>query len=122
MTQTVPESNCTACPGQQVVFECTIFRASVIQLTLWSGSALDCTSGISLSHVQFINSGHSSGTCNNGAILARMISIVDNCYTSQLIVIVNTSSNLDGESIRCSFDDGLMQEPVDTKTIRTPGG
>ena len=116
----MPGSNCTACPGQQVVFECTIFRVSVIQLTFWSGSALDCTSGISLSHVQFINSGHSSGTCNNGAILARMISIAGNCYTSQLIV--NVSSNFDGESIRCSFDDGSTQIPVDTKIIRTPRG
>lgn len=113
-------SSCTTCPGQQLVLEC-IISGSEIQLTRWRGSALQCSSdsGISLRYGEFITSGYANDTCNNGAILATMTSIAGSCYTTQLIV--NTSLNLDGQSVECFSDDGSVESPVDAYTLRIKG-
>lgn len=113
-------SSCTTCPGQQLVLECTI-SGSDIQLTLWRGTALQCTGGsdISLQHRDFIESGYANHTCNNGAILANITSIAPNCYKSQLTI--NTSLNLDGKNVGCVFDDGSVETPVATYTLRIKG-
>ena len=102
------------CPGQQIVFEC-VTVGPAIQFTVWGGSALDCVNGISLRHGLFRNSGYANATCNNGAILARIVSIENNRYTSQLIV--NTSLILNGKSVTCSLDDGSTETPVGTRVI-----
>ena len=98
------------------MFECS--TVSSAQFTVWRGSALECTSGISLRHGEFRGTGYANGTCNNGAIRAFItnIDITGSCYVSQMIV--NTSLNLDGESIQCGFDTGTEEIVVDTITIR----
>ena len=107
------------CPGRQLVYECTVVGPS-IQYTVWSGSALDCISGISLRHGLFIDTGYANGTCNNGAVFARITSNTGGRYTSQLII--NASLNFNGESIQCHFDDGLRETLVNTSTIRIISG
>ena len=114
----ITKSTCI-CSGQQLVFECTI-AGSEIQFTVWRGSALDCSSGLSLSHGRFSGSGYENGTCNNGAIMAQINSINGSCSTSRLIV--NTSLSLDGESIKCAYDDGTVETDVDTQIIRISKG
>ena len=103
------------------MYECTVV-GSTIQYTVWRGSALNrCSgSGISLRHGMYIETGYANGTCNNGAIFARITSNTGGCYTSQLII--NASFNFDGESIQCLFDDGLSETPIETSTIRIISG
>ena len=101
------------------MYECTI-AGTAIQYTVWKGSALDCRNGISLSHGEFLQFGHESDTCNNGAILGRIINITNNCSTSQLTI--NITLNLNGESITCKYDNGAVEQPVHTDTIRITTG
>ena len=115
----LPETSCV-CPNEQLVFECA-YIGSMIQFTVWRGSALDCTSVISLRHGMFFSSGYANESCNNGAIFARIVNITDNCYTSQLAI--NTSSlSLDGRSVQCAYDDGAREILVNTRTIRITTG
>ena len=109
------------CPGRQLLYECTV-AGSAIQSTVWRGSALDCSRGISLLHGQFMDTGYANGTCNGGAIFARITShvTVGDRFTSQLIV--NTSLDMNGKEIQCAFDDGRDRTPVNTSTIRITTG
>ena len=107
------------CPGRQLVYECTVV-GQAIQYTVWKGSALDCGSGISLRHGLFSDTGYANGTCNNGAVFARIVSNTGGCYTSQLTV--NTSLNFNNESIQCYFDDGARETLVNTSTVRIISG
>ena len=102
------------------MYECTVV-GQAIQYTVWRGSALNCGSGISLCHGLFIDTGYANGTCNNGAVFARIVSNTGGCYTSQLL-IVNASLNLDGESIQCYFDDGSRETLINTSIIRIISG
>ena len=45
-------------------------------------------------------------TCNNGTIVARMLSVEGNNYTSQLNVTVTPDTA--GKTIECVHDDGLI--------------
>ena len=107
------------CPGRQVTYECTV-AGSAIQSTVWRGSALDCSRGISLDHGQFMDTGHANGTCNGGAIFSRITSHVGDRFTSQLIV--NTSLDMNGKEIECVSDNGRDRTPVSTNTIRLTTG
>ena len=98
------------------MYECTVV-GSAIQSTVWRGNALDCSSGISLLHGQFLDA---SGTCNGGAILARITSYDGDRFTSQLIV--NISLDLNGKEIQCAYDNGRERTPVNTSTIRVITG
>jgi hypothetical protein len=87
---------------------------------VWKGSALDCGSGISLRHGRFIDTGYANGTCNNGAVFARITSNTDGRYISQLII--NASLSFNNESIQCYFDDGSREMIVNTSTITIISG
>ena len=58
-------------------------------------------------------------TCNNGAIVARILSIDGNNYTSQLNVTV-TSETI-GKTIECLHDDGLFVYTRFSSTITITG-
>ena len=97
--------NGCVCPGDTLIYECTAMGVSAS--TIWTGSALDCVlsnDDIVLLHRRFLYSG-SSGTCNNGAIVARGLSIEGNNYTSQLSVIVTPDTA--GKTIVCASDNGI---------------
>ena len=104
------------------MYECTVV-GSTIQYTIWKGSALNQCGGsgiLSLRHGMYIESGYANGTCNNGAIFARITSNTGGCYTSRLII--NASLTFNGESIQCLFYDGLSETPINTSTITLISG
>ena len=59
-------------------------------------------------HSQFIQSGYSiSQNCgDSGPIIGRAISVVNDSYTSQLIV--NVSQGLIGTNVECANDSGSL--------------
>ena len=81
---------------------------------------MDCSRGISLLHGQFINTGYANGTCNGGAIFARIISHDGGQFISRLTV--NTSLDMNGKEIECAYDDGRDSFIVNTSTVRIRTG
>ena len=101
------------CPGYEAIFECVVIGGAI---TTWSGTALDnCSSdGIVLRHSQFNQFGYSANeTCGDiGPIISHAVSVVNDSYTSQLIL--NVSQSLIGANIECSNHSGSI---VGTKQI-----
>ena len=82
------------CPGEVVNYTCTIVDTTGGLTTFWRGTAFSCSATsnvIPLTHALF-NSGI-SGMCTNGAITAASVGVVDNCYTSRLMVTVSPALN-----------------------------
>ena len=72
--------------------------------SVWRGTAFNCPGSsnvISLGHSLFNTSGGTSGTCSSGAIAAESVGVVDNCYTSRLMVTV--SSSLNETTVECTL-------------------
>ena len=88
--------NVCSCPNDVLTYTCTVVGGVA---TVWSGSAFDCqTGGIVLRHIDFGSSG-TSGSCNNGAIVGQSVEVVDDCYTSQLVITL--SSEINNKTIQC---------------------
>ena len=87
------------CPGKLVNYTCTIVDTPgnpPIGFSHWIGTAFRCPGSanvISLGHSEFNTSSGTSGTCNSGALTAESVIVVDNCYTSRLMVNVNVGLN-----------------------------
>ena len=82
------------CPGEVVNYTCTVVDNAGTLNTFWRGTAFSCSATsnvIVLANVLF-NAGV-SGTCTNGAITAEGVGVVDNCYTSRLMVTVSPALN-----------------------------
>ena len=65
------------CPGDVLTIECTITGGVA---TVWRGTAFQCVSRsneIILRHSGFRESYNPAGTCNNGAIIARALGVVN---------------------------------------------
>ena len=79
-------------------YTCTVVDTSgnpPIGFSVWRGTAFNCptsSNGISLRHSLFNTSG-AIGTCTGGAITAESVGVVDNCYTSRLMVTVSPALN-----------------------------
>ena len=86
-------------------YTCTIVDTSgnpPIGSTVWRGTAFNCPGSanvISLGHSSFNISGGTTGTC--GAITAASVGVVDNCYTSRLMV--NVSVGLNETTVECTL-------------------
>ena len=110
-----------ACPGEVVNYTCTVVDTSgnpPIGSSLWRGTAFNCPGSanrISLSHSLFNTSGV-SGTCNNGAITAESVGVVDNCYTSRLMLTV--SVGLNETTVECTLSGVIA---VGSRTLLIPG-
>ena len=94
-----PESRRCACSNDILTFNCTIIGGGITQ---WSGTAFDCEHNLNeilLLHENFDDPGGTDGTCNNGQIVGRSVSVIENCYTSQ--VSVTTSAELNNKTVRC---------------------
>ena len=107
-----------ACPGEVVNYTCTIVDSAGIGSTFWRGTAFNCPTSsniISLTHPLFSTSGV-SGTCTNGAITAESIGVVDNCYTSGLMV--TASVRLNETTVECTFSGVRV---VGSRTILIAG-
>ena len=70
--------------------------------TLWNGTAFNCA--IILLHHYYLSTDGAIGSCNNGTIVGRSLSVEGNNYTSQLNVTV--TSDTAGETIMCFHYNG----------------
>ena len=97
-----------ACPGDLLTYECIATGGSNTGATIWTGTAFNCPSSeneITLLHV-YINRTYMY-TCNDGTIVARMLSVEGNSYTSQLNITVTPATA--GKTIECIHYDGLIE-------------
>lgn len=111
-------SECT-CSGDVLTYECRVVDGSA---TVWRGSAFDCPSSggeIVLRHSQ-VASGGAVGVCNNGAIVGQGVSVVDNCFTSQLNVTL--SSRLNGKSVECAHFNNVNTAVVSNSLVNITTG
>lgn len=110
-------SDCV-CSGHNLRYECTVVGEGT---TVWQGSAFICPSinEISLRHTKF-KTQTAVGECNNGSIRGHGVSVIGNCYTSQLNVSV--SSSLSGKTVECLYDDGLTTTTIGNHSIIITSG
>lgn len=119
-TLLVPDNVNCSCPGEILTYTCNINGGGT---TLWGGSAFDCSSTsneIRLRHSQFATPG-TSGTCNNNAMRARSVGVVNNvCYISELSVTVSSAFN--NSMIRCNHDSGTGERSIGSFTLTVVSG
>ena len=105
------------CPGNTLTFECTVTEGHD---TVWKGSALDCDESDDV--IQLLYSRLNTTfkrSCNNENILVQILYIKDNCYTSQLSVMI--TSSMTGKTVKCARDNGTSEEVVGIYTINNGG-
>ena len=80
---------------------------------VWRGNVFDCNSAndeIVLLHEGNFSIHSAFVSCNNGAIVGRILRVEDNHYTSQINITLH--SELIGADIKCSRDSGLSVTSV----------
>ena len=106
------------CPGEVLVFECTVIRGTA---TVWRGTPdfIDCpTSDTMKQELVLLHNRYGEGiigACNNNNIVGRIIKFDNGSYTSQLNVTF--TSDLRGVTIECAHDDGFAVSVVGNRTI-----
>lgn len=113
-----PVTGCT-CVGDLLVYECSAFGPGT---TLWEGSAFrtDCTGSIILRHSQFSTSQGARDSCNSGGIVGKSVNVVDQCYTSQLNVTIDSSLN--GATVSCIHVSNGERRKIGNNTITITAG
>ena len=104
-----------SCLGDILTIECAIMGGGA---TVWQGTAFQCDNNldiIDLRHSQFRGSQKPEGTCNNGAIVARAIGVVNDSYVSVLNVTV--SSELNNTTVECAHDYNLTTTVIKSVQI-----
>ena len=97
------------------MYKCIALRGSG---TIWTGSAFDCLhTGNEIFFLSHSRTG--AAICNNGAIVANVISVEERNYTSQLNVTV--TSDIAGKTIECYQYDGLSITHTISLVIDTTG-
>ena len=92
--------------GTTVNYECTVIDSDGSRVTVWQGSAFNCSSSfnsITLLHSRYASG--ESGTC--GDLSAISIGVVGSKYTSRLTVTANPG--LDGTLINCTRSTVLLE-------------
>ena len=98
----IETSDCM-CPGQSITYECTVVVAHGV-FTIWTGSIMEAGCEIILINSQQASEFlHQQRVCNGGAVVGRGVEVHDNCYTSQVTVLL--TSDLDHRTIQCSSAD-----------------
>ena len=91
-----------SCPGDVLTTECTITGDGT---TVWRGTAIQCDYGeIILIHNRFSGPRYPIATCNDGAIVAQALGVINDSYISQLNVTV--SPELNNTTVECWYDNG----------------
>ena len=94
-------------------------------ITVWRGTAFSCALGaeINLLHAQFVSTEGAFGNvnCSGGAIRGRSLRIENDRYISQLSV-TPLSSDIDGKTIECSYDDGRTVTVIGNHSINLSTG
>ena len=104
----------------QGIYNCTV--AAGEGSTVWTGSAFDCpgtNDSIILRHHEFFTDSTTAyGTCNNGSITGRGVSVNGDCFTSQLYIGFSVTLDLVGENVICIYKNGSQELIVGNATIR----
>ena len=95
------------CPRNTINFECTVVGAIA---TVWKGSFFDCPSD-SIGYRVFAPG--INGICNNGEIVATGIEVINNSYSSQLVITVTVDPDINNGSVEC-IRDGSTETTVGT--------
>ena len=112
-----PNAQC-ACSGDVLMFTCiTMGEGS----TIWGGSAFnDCPQNrIILSHSQ-LNLPRGHGECNNGEIMAKLLEVSGEFYTSQLNLTVSVSGGASNRTVECAHSG--MPERKETAILKVISG
>ena len=98
-------TSCT-CPGYEAIFECIVVGQGTTSVTIWQGTALEeCASGkIKFRHSQIRSGSVVNATC--GTSIGRAISLINDSYTSQLVI--NVSQNSNNKTIECADESGTI--------------
>ena len=97
-------SQAVLCPGDVLTTECTIMGEGS---TVWRGTAFQCYyREIVLLHGRFNRPHYPIATCNNGAIIAQGLGVVNDSYISQLNVTVSPEFN--NTTVECWHDNGTI--------------
>ena len=106
-------SQVVSCPGDVLTTECTIMGSG---LTVWEGTAFQCDDYtcdcdyIALRHSQFRKPEKPEGYCNDGAIAAQALGVVNGSYISQLSVTV--SLELNNTTVECIHSYNLTNTVI----------
>ena len=127
----VPISDDCACPGDVVMYECTVSGDNG-GITVWMGDFFRCSNGnqeMALVHSQFTDGpgGETSKTriCDNGdvKIVGRIIRVENGSFTSQLNITLTPDSHiLSGRRIECAYDNGTSVYPIGSATLNYTAG
>ena len=127
----VPISNDCVCPGDVVIYECTV-SGDYGGITVWMGDFFRCSNGnqeMALVHSQFTDGpgGETFNTriCDNGdvRIVGRIIRVENGSFTSQLNVTLTPDSDiLAGRRIECAYDNGTSVYPIGSATLNYTAG
>ena len=102
------------CPGRNFTYECSIDNVNAL-FTVWRGTVISAGCEITLFHSDFGIPGAARAVCNSGAVVGYNIGVENNCYTSNLDILV--SPGLDGRTVECIMDDGVTNTLIDTATL-----
>ena len=75
-------------------------------VTIWNSTFFDCPNGrdeISLRHSEYTNTVSEVKKCNDGAVLAISVGVLDKCYISQLTVAIG--EEMINKIITCARED-----------------
>ena len=81
------------------------------------GSAFDChitNDSITLRHTADYNA--TAGTCNNGTITGKGVSVEGDCFTSWLYI--SATPDLEGENVTCIYENGSSELIIGSVPIR----
>ena len=106
------------CPGDTLTYECTA-TGGYGGVTVWTGTAFECSyyNEIVLLHSRFTSA---YGSCNNGDIVARSLSVEGNNYTSQLNITI--TPDIAGKTVVCLSDNGTYSKLLFSRVIPTVTG
>ena len=99
--------------GSILIYDCSVVGEGS---TVWTGFGFDCPSSgdcIILRHITKYNT--TSGTCNDGAITGRGVSVDGDCFTSQLKI--SYTPDLKGTNVTCIYDNGSINVIIGTTPI-----
>ena len=112
-----PPADRCVCSGNSLQLTCTAVGGGT---TVWTVGQ-QCM--IQLDHLQFAARGVNRscpGTSGTQVATGRSLSVVGNCYTSQLTIVI--TSDLNGTSVSCGHDNGTNTESIGTYQIILTSG
>jgi hypothetical protein len=101
------------CPGRNFTYECSVVGGL---FTVWSGTVVSAGCEVTLFHSEFAGvPGAARAICNSGSVVGYNIGVDNNCYTSNLDILV--SPGLNRRTVECIIDDGVTNTLINTSTL-----